>query len=178
MRALIGVVLGLLAAAAQAAPVTYDFSYTQTAVGFSGGTGTGDISGQFSVEGGAITGITGTTALFGAITGLVSPGGFPIGAPNSNAFSAASPWLDENGVAFRTASQVFNLAWASWNGTWQGLTEQTGGGGSTDGRGTLAVTLAGGLGDPRPVPAPGGVGLLAAALLGLAAARRRTAGRG
>jgi len=179
MRAAAILILGALAAGglaprARAVPVTYDFAYTQTAVSiFSGGTGTGNITGQFSVDGGAITGITGSTSLFGAITGLLPPGSFPIGAENSNAFTATSPWLDGGGVSFTTAARVFNLSYDSFNLVWDGLTELSSGGGGTSGSGTLVVTAAGSIGDPVPIPDPGSLTLLAGGLLGLAATRRR-----
>ena len=176
MRAAIIWMLGALAGAAgaQAAPVTYNFAYTQTAVDiFSGGTGTGNITGVFSVDSGSITGITGSTSLFGAITGLLPPGSYPIGAENSNAFSATSPWLDGAGVAFTTAGHVFNLSYDSFNLVWDGLTELSSGGGSTAGSGTLVVTPAGSIGDPSPIPEPASLALLTGGLLWLAAARRR-----
>jgi len=165
-----------LATWAEAAPVSYDFSYQQTAVSpFSGGTGAGDFSGQFSVDGGQIVGIAGTSSLFGAITGLVPPGGFPIGAENSNAFGAASPWIDEYGVSFTTATRVINLSWDPSEPGWDGLAELLTGGGSTAGTGNLVVTLAALPGPLVPVAEPATLGLFGLGLLGLAAAGRRRA---
>ena len=165
---------GPLARDAQAALLAYNFTYTQTAVSvFTGGTGTGNITGRFTVDGGTITGITGSTSLFGAITGLRPIGSFPIGFENDNAFSAASPWLDAGGVSFATATRVFNVSYGSFDQVWDGLTELSSGGDGTSGSGTLVVTSAGSVGDPILVSEPASLALLAGALLGMAARHRR-----
>lgn len=69
------------ASGARAAPVLYDFSFTETSVAFGG---SGSFSGQFTVENGLVTAVTGTSTLWGAIKGLIAPSGYQ---GNDNAFS-------------------------------------------------------------------------------------------
>ncbi len=166
----IGAVFGLLAAlgaapGAHAAPVLYDFSYTETSA--IAGAGSGNFSGQFAVEGGLVTAVTGTSTLWGGITGFIAPGGY---LGNNNAFSPSSPWVTITGVSFTTDSRRVNVYRATT--VWGALTDPLTSGSPADSIGTLSVTLAATT-PSTDIPAPAGLGLLAVGLLGFAAARPR-----
>ena len=170
LLARIGAVFVLLAAlgaapGARAAPVLYDFSFTETST-FLGG-GSGSFSGQFTVEAGLVTAVTGTSTLWGTITGLIAPGGYLL---NDNAFSPSSPWLSGNGVSFTTDTRRVNLYKSG--GPWLALTDPLTSRAAADSSGTLSVTLAA-TAPPTQVPEPAALALLAAGLLGLAAVRAR-----
>jgi hypothetical protein len=168
MLARVGAVFMLLAAlgaapGARAAPVLYDFSFTEAAEVVGGGSGS--FSGQFTVEAGFITAVTGTSTRWGDITGIIAPGGY---YGNDNAFSPSSPWVTGSGVSFTTDTRrvgVFDTGGTWYAGT-DPLTFPTGAGSV----GTLSVTLAA-TAPPTQVPEPAALALLAAGLLGLGAAR-------
>lgn len=86
---------------AEAAPVFYSFNYTAT-LPFPPYADAGSVSGILEVDGTSIIGITGSTTLFGAITGLLAPGAF---LGNDNVFSPTAPFFTSfGGVSFSTAS--------------------------------------------------------------------------
>jgi hypothetical protein len=167
MLARVGAVLVVLAAltaapGARAAPVLYDFSFTETA-SLAGG-GSGNFSGRFTVENGLVIAVTGTSTRWGAITGIIAPGGYG----NNNAFSPSSPWFTSGGVALTTNSRRVNVSGSG--GAWFVATDPLTAFSFADSEGTLLVTLAA-TAPPTGVPAPASLALLAAGLLGLAAAR-------
>src|SRR5882724_5449116 len=79
------------------ASVMYNFTYTVT-TDKGGGT---DYSGVFDVSGTTVVGITGTSSLYGAITGLLPPDTF---LSNDNQLSTTAPYVDSHGISFTLAS--------------------------------------------------------------------------
>lgn len=149
---------GLALAPPRAATAAFfDFSFTQTG-GFSG-----DASGTFEVSGSTIVGITGTTSLWGPMTGLLAPGSYQ---GNDNRFSATSPFLSFNGVSFTTGTRRANLYFSGV--TWVLLTDPLTFLSSANGFGSLTVTPT-----PAAVPAPAPLALFALGLAGLGLVRRR-----
>lgn len=165
----IGAVFALLAAlgaapGARAAAVLYDFTFTETTV-LRGG-GSGNFSGQFTVEAGFITAVSGTSTRWGAITGILVPGGY---GANDNAFSPSSPWINTDGVAFATETRLVGLFTAPGVG-WTAITDPLNAVSAADSDGALSVTLAV-TAPPTGIPEPASLALLAAGLLGLVASR-------
>ncbi|WP_137176873.1 hypothetical protein [Roseomonas sp. AR75] len=149
---------------APARAATYSFSYTDT-------TGGGDdYSGLLTVNGGLVTGISGTSAQYGTISGLLPAGtSFGGGTPSDNVFSASAPFLTQGGIWFTT--QVMPVGLYTAFGDFFSVTSQ---GGSSVG--TFTATLVPGPG-PEPVPAPGALAVLLAGVAGLGLARGAAAER-
>ena len=164
----IGAFLMLLAVAvapaARAAPVLYNFTFSETQAVSEGGSGS--FSGQFAVEAGLITAVTGTSTLWGTITGILAVG--VLGG--DNAFSPSSPWLTGDGVSFETASRRVNLY--STPTAWIALAVSPTTDPAASSVGTLSVTLAE-TAPPADIPEPASLALLAAGLLGFTAVRSR-----
>lgn len=100
--------LGLLTFTASASATTFDFSFSLPLVDENAtDTGSGTITAtEVSTGEYLVTGITGTTSAWGAITGLVPVGGYPpdVPAPNDNLlFYPATPYLDGDGLSFYVA---------------------------------------------------------------------------
>lgn len=136
----------------------YSFTYTDT-------TGSGDdYSGLLTVDAGVVGAISGTSAQYGNITGLLPAGtSFGGGTPSDNAFSPSAPFFTEGGIWFTT--NVMPVGIYAAIGDVFAITAQ---GGSSIG--TFTATLVPGPG-PEPVPAPASallllVGVAATGLLG------------
>lgn len=83
----------------------FDFEFISTIA--STGTQTGSFSGQFTVDGGLIVGITGSGAELGTITSLFAPGTVAVNSnfpPNDNVFSPTDPFLSFDGVSFASTN--------------------------------------------------------------------------
>lgn len=98
--------LAVSALAATASADTFAFSFNFPAV--SGGyadSGSGTLTATFdSGDQYTVTAITGTTSAYGAITGLLPPGVFPLPFPNDNLlFYPTPPYLDLSGISFTVA---------------------------------------------------------------------------
>jgi hypothetical protein len=145
----------ILAPAAQAAPLFYEFTFVPS---LSIGTPVGNFSGELEVDGTTITNITGSGSLIGTITGLL-PIGSGFDNDSDNVFSPVAPFLTNFGVAFSTT----NVPDLNMYAAAQTAVQPSPGNGSF---GSLSVSLA-------AVPEPTSLPLLAAGLVGLAAVGRR-----
>jgi len=153
-----------IATPAQADPVSYDFSFSET---LTYGPGVGSFSGTFLVDSGIIVGISGSGSTIGTITSLDN-------SFQGNRFSATAPYLDFWGVDFNT-SQV-GLMVLEYDGSYSAYTPVY------YSEGNLTVTLTGTtviVPEPdtpvpvsNPVPEPGAMALTALALLAAAGVRR------
>lgn len=147
--------LGLAPTPSHAA--VYSFSYSDN-------TNSGDnYSGTLTVNGGVVTAISGTSALYGAITDLFTPGvSFPGGPTTDNAFGASFPFLSANGIGFATDTFGVILYATTGDlralGDLQVLTSQL-----TSSLGDFSIQLVPGPG-PEPVPVPASLALFAAGL--------------
>jgi uncharacterized protein (TIGR03382 family) len=163
--------LGLAPMSSQAE--TYSFTYSDN-------TNSGDnYSGTLTVNGGFVTAISGTSALYGGITDLFPPGvTFPGGPTTDNVFGTSFPFLSVNGIGF--ATETFGVILYATSGDLQALgdlavlTSQL-----TSSLGNFSIQLVPGPGGPGPrpetIPAPASAALFLAGLAWLGAARRRGA---
>jgi hypothetical protein len=153
--------LGLAPTPSRAA--VYSFTYSDN-------TNSGDnYSGLLTVSGGLVTAISGTSALYGAITDLFPPNTAFNGPATDNVFGTTFPFLTANGVGF--ATEIFGVIFTATTGDDRALgdliatTSQL-----TSSIGNFSVTLVPG---PVQVPEPGALAILLAGLAGIGLVRSR-----
>ncbi len=166
LMAAIAVTMGVGFGGAAKADVVYDISYSEDFVFI--GNSLGDFSAQVTVDNGQVISVTGSGSVIGSITGVL-PLNFQ-GTGNDNSFSSASPYLDQNGVAF--SSSAFTELDLYWGGDSAGLLSFDDTANLQDYTfGDLAVSLA----PSVAVPEPSAIAAFVGGLLGLGylAYRRR-----
>ncbi len=139
-----------------AAPVLYDYSFTQT----SGDTGS--FSGQFTVENGNVLDVTAIGAAFGPTAGMYSG---PLHS-SDNLFSPASPYVSSLGITFYVMGGLSIVNLYYFGQTWIAQ------GAGFVGSGVLSASRYVEP-DPQTVPEPGVLGILGVATLAMAVVLKR-----